>query len=78
MTVGERHQTIKETAQLNQPRYFRDVLSLKWDSKNLLHWGRGNAFVFTGNKRLCIPSRLIKIRLGQGDLLRILTTDGKK
>lgn len=66
MTAAERHGIVKGTAELNQPRYFRDVLTLKWKSKNVLHWGRGYAFVSTGNERLWIPSRLIDTRFDWG------------
>lgn len=33
MAATERHGIIKGTAELNQPRYFRDVLTLKWNSE---------------------------------------------
>ena len=57
---------MKETAELNQPRYFRDVLTSEWKLENVLHWGRGYAFVSTGNEKLWIPSKLIKIEFDQG------------
>lgn len=34
-----------ETAKLKQLIYFLNVLTLKWKSENMLHWGRGYAFV---------------------------------
>lgn len=30
MTAAERHWIVKGTDKLNQPRYFRDILTLKW------------------------------------------------
>lgn len=32
----ERHEIVKGTAELNQPKYFRDALTLKWNSENVL------------------------------------------
>lgn len=40
-TAAKRHWTVKGTTELNQPRYFWDVLTLKWNSENVLHYGRG-------------------------------------
>lgn len=33
---------------------------------NLLHWGRGFVFVSTGEEKLRIPSKLIKITFDRG------------
>lgn len=64
MTIAERHWTVKGTAELNQSRYFRGVLTLKWNSVNILLWGRG--LFPTENKRLWIPSSLMNIRFDWG------------
>ena len=58
----ERFWIVEGTAELNQLIYFRDVLTLKWKPEYVLCWGRGYAFVSTGNKKLWIPSKLIEIR----------------
>ena len=39
-------------AELNQFRFFMDAFTLKWKSNNVLLWGRGYAFVSTGNERI--------------------------
>ena len=44
----------------------------------MLCWGRGCAFVSTGNKKLWIVPKLIKIRSDWGDFLKILAADMKK
>ena len=62
-TSSERHWTAEKTAKLNQPVYFKDVLTSIWKPGHLLHWGRGFALVSTGEEKLWIPSRLIKIRV---------------
>ena len=51
----------KKTAELNQPVYFKDVLTSVWKPGHLLRWGRGFALVSTGEDKLWIPSKLIKI-----------------
>ena len=61
MTAAEKHWTVKGTVELNQRRSFRDVLTLKWNSKIVLH-SRSSVFVSPGNERLWIHSRLIEIR----------------
>ena len=53
----------KKTAELNQPVYFKDVLTSVWKPGHVLHWGRGFALVCTGEEKLWIPSKLIKIRV---------------
>lgn len=63
MIASERH-WIMEAALLNQLIYFKDVLTSKWESKDMLLWEGGYTFLPTGNKRLCICSGL-KIRFDQ-------------
>ncbi|MGE9574689.1 hypothetical protein ACQP3C_26975, partial [Escherichia coli] len=53
-------------AELNQPVYYKDVLTSVWKPGHVLRWGRGFAFVSTGEENLWIPSKLIKIRV-EGD-----------
>ncbi|EGV97888.1 HERV-K_7p22.1 provirus ancestral Pol protein [Cricetulus griseus] len=60
-TAEERHWTMEKTAELNQPVYFKDVLTSVWKPGHVLSWGRGFAFVSTGEEKLWIPSKLIKI-----------------
>ena len=57
---------------LIQPIYFRNALTSKSKSKDMLHWRRGFAFVSTGNERLWIYSWLRKIRFDQGRPLKNL------
>lgn len=53
---------IMETAELNQPIYFKNVLTSKRKLENMLHLERGYAFASTGNEKLFFSSKLIKIR----------------
>ncbi|KAL6038953.1 hypothetical protein STEG23_010042 [Scotinomys teguina] len=64
-TVAERHWTTDKTSELNQPVYFKDVLSSEWKPGYVLRWGRGFAFVSAGEEKLWIPTKLIKIRFEQ-------------
>ena len=69
MAAAERYWIMKGTDKLNQSIYVRDskiFLDSEWKSGNVLPWGRGCTFVFTGNKKLWILSKLIKIRFDQG------------
>ncbi|KAL6065033.1 hypothetical protein STEG23_028902 [Scotinomys teguina] len=59
-TAAERHWIIEKTAELNQPIYFKDVLTSEWKPGYVLRWGRGFAFISTGEDKLWIPSKLIK------------------
>jgi hypothetical protein len=52
----------KTTTELDQLVCFKDVLTPDWKSENVLHWGRGFAYIPTGDERLWVPSKLIKIR----------------
>ena len=62
-TAAERHWTIEKTTELNQPIYFKDVLTSEWQSGYVLHWGRGFAFVSVGEDMLWIPKKLIKSQI---------------
>ncbi|KAL6086919.1 hypothetical protein STEG23_013424, partial [Scotinomys teguina] len=62
-TAAERHWIIEKTAELNQPIYFKDVLTSEWKPGYVLRWGRGFAFISTGEDKLWIPSKLIKVEL---------------
>lgn len=66
---------MKGTAEVSQPKNFKNALPLTWNSKNVLLWGRG--FVSWGNKGLWIHSRLVEIRFDRGRSLKILDTDIK-
>ena len=52
---------LKKTSGLNQPLYFKDVLTSQWKPGDVLHWGRGFALVSIGEEKLWIPPKLIKI-----------------
>ena len=62
-TNAERHWAKEKTAELNQPVYFKYVLTSVWKPGHVLCWGRGFALVSTGEEKLWIPSKLIKIRV---------------
>ena len=77
-TAGKRHGLVKRTAKLNQLTYFRAILTLKTEAKNVfvkwkskMLWGRSFAFISTENKRMWIQSRLIWIGLIGEDLLNL-------
>ena len=61
-TATERHWILEKSAELNQPIYFKDVLTSQWKPGDVLHWGRGFTLVSTGEEKLWIPSKLIKVR----------------
>ena len=61
-TAAEGHWIMEKTSELNQPVYFKDVLTSQWKSGDVLRWGRGFALVSTGEEKLWIPSKLIKVR----------------
>jgi hypothetical protein len=41
------------------------VITSEWKEGNVLHWGKGFVFVSTGQEKLWISSKLIKIRFEQ-------------
>ena len=61
-TAAERHWIMEKSAELNQLVYIKDVLTSQWKPGDVLHWGRGFALVSTGEEKLWIPSKLIKVR----------------
>lgn len=52
----------EKTSELNQLVYFKDVMTSVWKQGYVLHWGRGFAFVFTGEEKLWISSKWMKIQ----------------
>ena len=59
-TAAERHWIVRQTMELNQPVYFKDVLISEWKPGHvLLHWENYFAFVSTEEK-LWIPSKLVR------------------
>ena len=58
----ERHWVIEKTSELNQSVYFKDVLTSQWKPGVVSCWERSFALVFTGEEKLWIPSKLIKIQ----------------
>lgn len=67
-----------KTAELNQPAYFKTVLTSEGKTGNVLHWRRGYTYISTGKEKLWVPSKLIKTRYERGDLLKILAADKEK
>ena len=61
--TAERHWIMEKTSELNQPVYFKDVLTSQWKPGDVLRWGRGFVLVSTGEEKLWIPSKLIKINV---------------
>ena len=51
-----------EAARLKQPIYLKNVLTLKWKTKDVLFWGRDYTFVSTENKKLWIRAGLKKFK----------------
>jgi hypothetical protein len=65
---AERHWIIgkKKTPEvLSQPIYSKGVLTLVWRPATVLRRGRGYAYVFTGNKKMWLLTKLTKIRSDQ-------------
>ena len=60
-TTAERHWIIEQSSELNQPFYFKDVLTTQWKPGDMIHWERGFALVSTEEEKLWIPSKLIKV-----------------
>lgn len=56
----------KNPAELNQSVCFKDVLTSKWKSGNVLHGKRGCTFVSAENKKLYILSVLINVSFNWG------------
>lgn len=46
MIAVERHKIVRETVELKQPRYFKNVLALKWESKKCTELGKWLCFCF--------------------------------
>ena len=44
-TAAERHWIMEKPSDLNQPAYFKDVLTSQWKLGDVLHWGRGFVLV---------------------------------
>ena len=57
---AEKHLVIK-AAILNKRAYFKNILTSKFKSIDMLLWRKGFAFVPTGNERLWVHSVLRKI-----------------
>lgn len=68
----------EKNAELNQSIYFIDVLTPEWKQGMCYGGEEVLSYVPTGKERLWVPSKLIKIRYHEGDLLKILATDRKK
>ena len=66
-----------ESTELNQPVYFKEALAPE-ENRKCVMLGRGYDDISTEKEKLWVPSNLIKVRHGRGDLLKISTTDKKK
>jgi hypothetical protein len=53
------------------------VSTSEWMALKVLCWRHGFVYISTGNEKLWIPSKLIKIKLSRRSLLETLTTDLK-
>ena len=51
----------KKTSELNQPVYFKEILTSEWKLGDVLNRGRCFALVSIGEEKPWIPSKLIKI-----------------
>lgn len=67
--LADRHWTIEKTVEFYQPVYFKHVLALELESGAVLCWRRVFVYIFTGNERLWVPPKLIKIQSEQEKLL---------
>lgn len=66
---------------LNKTCLFLNDITSEWKTRNVLHWVRDFIYVFTGQTRLWILSKLIflkKIGITRVDLLKILAADREK
>ena len=55
-------------SELKQLVYFKDMLTSQWKPGDVLYWRRSFVLVSTGEKKLWIPSKLIKILLEEKPL----------
>ena len=60
---------MEKSGELNQPVYFKDVLTSQWKPGYVLRWGRGFALVSTGEEKLWVPPKLIKVRFEEEESL---------
>lgn len=60
-TAMERQWTTEKTTELNQSVFFKNVLISEQKPEYVLCWGRSLAFVSTGEEKIWVPSKLIKI-----------------
>ena len=51
--AAERHLIMEKSSELNQPIYFKDVLTSQWKPGDVLHWRRGFALVCSQEKKNC-------------------------
>lgn len=76
LNVGEKKQqklkdtglkeTEKKTEEISQSIYYKDVLTLEWKAAIVLRWGCHYAMYLQGMKKIWLPTKLIKIKSGQG------------
>lgn len=65
--AAEKYQILERTSELNQPIYFKNVLTSEWKSGIVLHWEEAMHLSPQETKSYgWIPSKLIKIRFGHG------------
>ena len=56
----------KKNEELGQSIYYKDVLTLEWKPAIVLRWGCHYAMYLQGMKKIWLPTKLIKIKSGQG------------
>ena len=59
-TAPERNRIVGKATELNEPIYFKDVLTSEWKPGHVLCWGRSFAFVFCRRKAIDI------VKIGKG------------
>lgn len=65
ITAAERYWAIEKAVEFNQPIYYTDVFTSEWIPAKAFHWECGFVYISSGNGKLWIQSRLIKIRIKQ-------------
>lgn len=64
-TAAEGHWVIEKSEELGQPIYCKDAFTLEWKTVVASRWGRDYALVSTRIEKLCILTKLVKIRSDQ-------------
>ena len=51
-TAAERHWIIEQSSELNQPFYFKDMLTLPWKDRTCVMLGKGFCSCFHGRRKI--------------------------